>query len=289
MLSNAASIQQAIDGSNTTAPVTIQVGAGQYAENLTISHALTLSGNDGTMAAGADPSAPLLVGIQAGGGVITVTANNVTIDGLHLNGSVDAGAEPSSLDGIVASGVDGLTVSHNTLDGFSGAAIDTPGSADVTLNANGIIPTLLSTAVSPANPTVVVGADEQLTDTGTYSEGPTADLTTTATWTSSDPAVATVDAAGVANAVGPGTSTISASVGDLSCRPRTRRHWAAVGVDQLAGRRSDLQPGPGRSRRASRARSRRAVRGSSRASTPTAPRAAAARWTPRPPGRSATR
>jgi hypothetical protein len=158
--SNTASIQQAIDDSNTTAPVTIDVGAGQYAESLTISHALTLSGNDGTMAAGADPSAPLLVGIQAGGGVMTVTANNVTIDGLHLNGSVDGGAEPSSLDGIVASGVEGLTVSHNTLDGFSGPAIDTPGSTNVTLDANEIIPTLLSTAVTPVNPTVVVGANE---------------------------------------------------------------------------------------------------------------------------------
>ena len=234
VLSNAASIQQAMDLSSTTAPVTVQVSPGQYAGNLTISNAnTTLTGNVGTGPTGADPSAPTVVGTDPGGGVITVTANNVTINGMHLNGSVDGGTEPSSLDGIVASGVDDLTVSHNTLDGFSGPAIDTPGSTNVTSDANEIIPTLLSTAVTPANPTVVVGADQQLADTGTYSEGPTADLTTTATWTSSDPAVATVDATGVANAVGPGTtrsprrSTVSLPPPNSSSLVRRRRRSAS--------------------------------------------------------------
>ena len=56
VLSNAASIQQAIGISSRTAPVTVQVSAGQYDEHLTIAKRLTLKGNDGTPAAGADPT-----------------------------------------------------------------------------------------------------------------------------------------------------------------------------------------------------------------------------------------
>ena len=143
VLGNAASIQQAISISSPTSPVTVQVGAGQYNENLTIAKALTLSGNDGTAPAGADPTAPEIFGTQAGGQVITVTAANVTIDGLHLNGAVAGGSLTASVNGIYANGVSNLNVSHNTLEGFSGPSIVTPGSTNVTLNAN-LIPHTVS-------------------------------------------------------------------------------------------------------------------------------------------------
>lgn len=212
VLSDAASIQQGIDGSSPSSPVTVNVGAGHYTENLTISHALTLRGNDGTAATGADPGAPVLVGTQPGGSIITVTANNVAVDGMHLSGTVNGDSSTRSASGIVAGGVDALTVTHNTFEGFSGPAIQASGSTDVLLDANGIVPTLLSTAITPADPTVAAGTDQQLTDTGSYSEGPAADLTSQATWTSSDPTVATVNAAGIAHAVSAGTSTITAAV-----------------------------------------------------------------------------
>ena len=143
VLSNAASIQQAMDDSSTTAPVVVQVARAQYAENLTINKSLTLTGNDGTSATGADPNAPTLVGTQPAGNVITVNANNVQIDGLHLNGTVAGGSSASSVDGIFASGVDGLTVTHNTFDGFSGFSIAAPGSTNVVLSANGPIDTVM--------------------------------------------------------------------------------------------------------------------------------------------------
>ena len=50
-----------------------------------IGKSLRLTGNDGTAAAGADANAPVLSGQSGGGNIITVTANNVRIDGLHLN------------------------------------------------------------------------------------------------------------------------------------------------------------------------------------------------------------
>jgi hypothetical protein len=215
VLSNAASIQQAIDLSSTTAPVTVQVSSGQYAENLTISNSnLTLTSNVGTQPEGADPEAALLIGIKSGGSLIDVTAKNVTISGIRLHGD---GTTPSAVHGIYAKGGNELTVNHNTFAGFSGPAIETPESTNVTLNANAFTPTLLATAVTPVTPAVVaVGGNEQMTDTGTYSEGPTQNVTDEATWSSSEPAVATVNAAGLAHAVGLGTTTITAKVGTLS-------------------------------------------------------------------------
>lgn len=73
---------------------------------------------------------------------------------------------------------------------------------------------LTSISVTPASPQVPAGQTTQLAATGTYSSGPTQDLTGTAAWASSAPAVATVSAGLVAcnpNATGAGTATISAT------------------------------------------------------------------------------
>ncbi len=212
VLSNAASIQQGINFSSPTNPVTVQVLSGTYTENLTISKPLTLTGNDGTGPVGADPTAPLLIGIQSGGSLIKVTANEVEIDGMRLHGG---GTTPSAVNGVYAKAAKGLTIAHNSFEGFSGPAIETPESTSVTLSANELIPTLLSTALTPTSSTVGAGAEVPLTDTGSYSEGPTKDVTGEAIWTSSEPSVATVNAAGVVHAVGHGSTTIHATVGLL--------------------------------------------------------------------------
>src|SRR5206468_3787546 len=76
--------------------------------------------------------------------------------------------------------------------------------------------TLTSIAVTPANPTLTTGASQQFTATGTYSDGTTANITSTATWNSSSASVASVNATGLASALSTGTSTISATVGSVS-------------------------------------------------------------------------
>ena len=141
VLSNAASIQQGIDFSSRIAPVTVQVSAGQYHENLVINKSLVLKGNDGTAGAGADPAAPEIFGTQAGGNIITVNTNNITLDGLHLNALIGDGTVADSLNGIYAGGVNNLTISHNTLEGLSGSGISTPGSTNVTMFAN-LVPSI---------------------------------------------------------------------------------------------------------------------------------------------------
>lgn len=137
VMSNLASIQQGMDISSTTLPVTVNVATGQYNENLAVNKAgLTLSGIVNATGAGADATAPELFGTAAGGNIITVTANNVTIDGFHLNAQVSGGSVANSAYGVYASGVDSLTVDHNTFDGFSVPGISTPTSTNVTLTSN---------------------------------------------------------------------------------------------------------------------------------------------------------
>jgi uncharacterized protein YjdB len=77
-------------------------------------------------------------------------------------------------------------------------------------------PALQSIAVTPANPSIAKGLKQQFTATGTYSDNSTADLTSQVTWASATTTVATISAAGLATAVGTGTSTISAKLGSIT-------------------------------------------------------------------------
>lgn len=71
---------------------------------------------------------------------------------------------------------------------------------------------LASIAVSPANPSVAAGLTQQLTAQGTYTDGSTQDLSQQVTWSSQDPAIATVDAAsGMATGVATGATTLVAT------------------------------------------------------------------------------
>ncbi len=71
-----------------------------------------------------------------------------------------------------------------------------------------------SIQVTPASQALTVGQTAQFIATGTYgnaTKATTQNITSTVTWTSSAPAVATVNSAGVATAVGAGTTTITAT------------------------------------------------------------------------------
>ena len=55
-------------------------------------------------------------------------------------------------------------------------------------------PTLTSIAVTPTNPTIANGTTSSSRPPADYSDGSTADLTSSATWGSASPAVATINA-----------------------------------------------------------------------------------------------
>lgn len=81
------------------------------------------------------------------------------------------------------------------------------------MGAGTVSVTLTSIAVTPANTSIVVGDTQQFTATGTYSDETTSVITTEVTWSSSNPAVATVSTTtpGLVTGVAAGTVTITAT------------------------------------------------------------------------------
>ncbi|HYA85901.1 MAG TPA: DUF3443 family protein, partial [Nitrospirota bacterium] len=89
--------------------------------------------------------------------------------------------------------------------------------------SNSAPPTLVSLSVAPANPSIALGMTEQFAVRGTFSDSSTVDLTSTVTWNSSSPSVASISNAanfnGLATSLSTGstgTTTITATLGSLS-------------------------------------------------------------------------
>jgi trimeric autotransporter adhesin len=76
-------------------------------------------------------------------------------------------------------------------------------------------PALVSIAVAPANSSIMLGTTEQLTATGTFSDGSTQDLTKSVAWSSANSS-ASIGPAGLAAANSVGSTSISATAGDLT-------------------------------------------------------------------------
>jgi outer membrane protein assembly factor BamB len=126
----------------------------------------------------------------------TIAANQLSAgDRLVLLGLIDVFAISGALQG-----------SGLLLGGFN----YTP----ITIMAGSLVLTSVST--SPASATVGVSTSKQLTATGNYADGGTRDLTTQATWSSSDTSRVAVSANGMITGVGGGTATVTAAYGGFS-------------------------------------------------------------------------
>jgi trimeric autotransporter adhesin len=86
------------------------------------------------------------------------------------------------------------------------------GTAIITVTA----PVAVSLAVSPASASIPMGLTQPFTATATLSDGTSQDLTQSATWSSSDTSVATVESNGVLTALQRGSVTVSAISGLLN-------------------------------------------------------------------------
>ena len=73
---------------------------------------------------------------------------------------------------------------------------------------------VVSVTISPTDTSIQPGQTQQFSTTGTFDGGSTGNVTAQTTWTSSDPAIATIDDTGLATGVAPGTVTIT---GDCQC------------------------------------------------------------------------
>jgi trimeric autotransporter adhesin len=75
--------------------------------------------------------------------------------------------------------------------------------------------TIRSISVSPASQTLLLstGQTQQFTAQATYSDGSFGDVTSSASWNSSNTSVATISSTGLAQPIGTGSTTISAALG----------------------------------------------------------------------------
>jgi hypothetical protein len=117
------------------------------------------------------------------------------------------------------------TPSVATITGAGLATAVATGTSTISAKFNGITgstvltvtaPTLQSIGVTPINPSVDKGLTEQFAATGTFSDNSQQNLTSQVTWSSATTSVATITAAGLASAVGAGTSTISAKLNGVT-------------------------------------------------------------------------
>ena len=125
---------------------------------------------------------------------------------LLLRGMLTFGSREQSMSGMRLLGLIAIlgasTLWLSSCGGASSSATPSGGGAA----------TLVSIAVSPANPSIAAGNSQPFTATGNYSDGTTKDVTSTATWSSATPTVATITSGGVATGVATGKSSISATM-----------------------------------------------------------------------------
>jgi hypothetical protein len=99
----------------------------------------------------------------------------------------------------------------------TGATTLTATAGDVGGSASLSVAGLVSLAITPANPTITVGSGQQFTATGTFSDGSQQNVTTLATWSSSNTSAVVIGSSaglqGFTMGAAVGTSTITATLG----------------------------------------------------------------------------
>jgi hypothetical protein len=117
----------------------------------------------------------------------------------------------------------------STINNTGLAASTGTGTATITATSSGVSGTttltvtpavLVSLSVTPTNPSIAKGTNQQFIATGTFSDNSTQNMTSAAQWSSSDSSIASVGnisgSRGLASAAAVGSATISASVGGVS-------------------------------------------------------------------------
>ena len=129
------------------------------------------------------------------GSTIDVTTSSTWSSSHPTIGSIDSNTGLLTAN---ASGSYTVTATYVNISGsFSGTA-------------NGMVNvTLVSLTVTPSTVTIPVGAQQTYTAIATYSDASTADVTSSTTWTTSNPAIASIDPTGLLTGNSPGTFTVT--------------------------------------------------------------------------------
>ena len=127
--------------------------------------------------------------------------------------SSDTSVATVSTGGLVTALAPGTTtISASCSMQSSYSTTGSTGTTTLTVNSA----SLSSLSITPSDGSVPVGVTQQLTATGTFSDGTDHNVTGLVTWSSSDPSAATIITGGLATGVALGTSTVTATFGTLS-------------------------------------------------------------------------
>ena len=171
---------------------------------------------------GSQPGSTSLTGVSVTPGAATIaTAGTLSLHatGLYSDGSskdltasVSWSSSDTNIVSVSSAGVaTGVATGVVTVTASSGSFF---GSAVLTVNSAGS--NLTAITVSPSNSSFPVNTTQQMTATGSYSDGSSRDLTALVTWTSSTIANATVDISGSVKGIAAGSATITATLGSVS-------------------------------------------------------------------------
>ena len=106
---------------------------------------------------------------------------------------------------MAAAGTSTVTATYHGIQGMTSVTVTSPAP-----------PTVQSVAVTPQSPGLTVGASQQFTATATYSDASTRNVTTQATWSTSDGAVLALTSGGLGLAAESGSSTVTAAYSGCS-------------------------------------------------------------------------
>jgi uncharacterized protein YjdB len=120
-------------------------------------------------------------------------------------------------------------VKNSSTSGGSSGSSNQPGSGSQPTPA-----TLSGLSVNPSAISIAAAATVSLHAMGTYSDGSTKDLTSSVTWSSADPKIASVSAAGVATGVATGVVTVAAHSGTLGASATITVKGASATLTSIA-------------------------------------------------------
>ncbi|MFZ6744059.1 beta strand repeat-containing protein [Undibacterium sp. JH2W] len=186
-----------------TSLVTATLGSKFGSASLTIIPAITLNSLAIT---------PLTANVAAGS-TQAFSAIGTYSDGSNvvLTNSVSWSSANTAVATILSSGIaTGVSAGTSSISATSGTKTV---SANLTVSSGAA---LTSIAVTPASANIAVGSTQNLVATGSYSDGSSANITNSVTWSSGVNAIASVNASGVVNAASVGTTPVVAILGSKS-------------------------------------------------------------------------
>jgi Bacterial Ig-like domain (group 2) len=137
--------------------------------------------------------------------------SSVSAGGVGFTVRQTAGGNMSEDMVVSAAGTYSATFTQNISSGWAGLM------ATFIAASIGPPPTLVSVAVTPANPSIAIGGSPvQMTATGTYSDSSNQNITSSCSWTSNATGIATVSSGGLVTGLATSSANITCAVGAVS-------------------------------------------------------------------------